>query len=87
MQVDWFTDADVDAYLLDDTFSCADEPLTLPSGTVVPGFQCATAASGRNPEKGSFKIPAGATWYLQLNFFDHGTPNATLVRVNVTGIP
>ena len=69
----WFTDADID--ILWCNADC--------SG-FVGNFNGATSA---NPETSTVSIPAGATWNLWLNLFDHGTPNATLARVNVTGLP
>jgi hypothetical protein len=70
VQLDWFTNADVDILWLN------------AGGTGFVGNFA--GATGANPELSTVRVPAGATWRLWVNFFAPGAPS-TIVRVRVTG--
>jgi len=75
VQLNWSAGPDIDLYGLDDalTFCKIDA-------------NCAGATTN-NPEKVSFAIPSGKTYFIYVNLFDAAGTTATLARVRVSGLP
>jgi len=75
VQLAWSAGPDIDLYGLDDalTFCKIDA-------------NCAGATTN-NPEKVSFAIPSGKTYFIYVNLFDAAGTPATLARVRVSGLP
>jgi len=68
----WFDGADVDILW------CKNATCSGPGNVITGG-----GATSANPENSTVRIPAGATWYLWLNYFAPGG-TSTLVRVRLT---